>query len=246
MDNRIKIPKLLSRPVGRAINEFKLINNSDRILIAVSGGKDSMSLYHILSHFKAAAPINFDLGVITIDPEIEGFNPKKLKKYFNQFGVEYFYVEYPIMEQAKKSMSGDSFCAFCSRMKRGLMYQIARENKYNVLALGQHLDDLAESFMMSAFHNGKIKTMKANYLNDKGDIRVIRPLVFVRENQLRSFSCNVNLPIINDNCPACFSKPTEREHFKKLLNLEEKRNPNLFKNILNAIKPLLDEINLKE
>jgi len=126
------------------------------------------------------------------------------------------------------------------------MYQIARENKYNVLALGQHLDDLAESFMMSAFHNGKIKTMKANYLNDKGDIRVIRPLVFVRENQLRSFSYNANLPIINDNCPACFSKPTEREHFKKLLNLEEKRNPNLFKNLLNAIKPLLDEINLKQ
>ena len=80
MDKRIKIPKLLSRPVGRAINEFKLINNSDRILIAVSGGKDSMSLYHILSHFKAAAPVNFDLGVITIDPEIEGFNPKKLKQ----------------------------------------------------------------------------------------------------------------------------------------------------------------------
>ena len=244
MDNRIKIPKLLLRPVGRAINEFKLINDSDRILIAVSGGKDSMSLFHILSHFKLVAPIKFEIGVITIDPEIEGFDPQKLKKYFKNIGVDYFYKEYPIMEQAKKSMNGDSFCAFCSRIKRGLMYQVARENNYNVLALGQHLDDLAESFMMSAFHNGKIKTMKANYLNDRGDVRVIRPLVFVRENQLREFSIQSNLPIINDNCPACFSKPTEREYYKQLLKEEEKRVPNLFKNLLNAMKPIMDEVNV--
>ncbi|MEK9575794.1 MAG: ATP-binding protein [Gammaproteobacteria bacterium] len=244
MDNRIKIPKLLLRPVGRAINEFKLINDSDRILIAVSGGKDSMSLFHILSHFKLVAPIKFEIGVITIDPEIEGFDPQKLKKYFKKIGVDYFYKEYSIMEQAKKSMNGDSFCAFCSRIKRGLMYQVARENNYNVLALGQHLDDLAESFMMSAFHNGKIKTMKANYLNDRGDVRVIRPLVFVRENQLREFSIQSKLPIINDNCPACFSKPTEREYFKRLLKEEEKRVPNLFKNLLNAMKPIMDEVNV--
>jgi len=92
----------LLRPVGRAINEFKLINDSDRILIAVSGGKDSMSLFHILSHFKLVAPIKFEIGVITIDPEIEGFDPQKLKKYFKKIGVDYFYKEYPIMEQAKK------------------------------------------------------------------------------------------------------------------------------------------------
>ena len=141
-------------------------------------------------------------------------------------------------------MNGDSFCAFCSRIKRGLMYQVARENNYNVLALGQHLDDLAESFMMSAFHNGKIKTMKANYLNDRGDVRVIRPLVFVRENQLREFSIQSKLPIIIDNCPACFSKPTEREYYKQLLKKEEKRVPNLFKNLLNAMKPIMDEANV--
>jgi tRNA(Ile)-lysidine synthase TilS/MesJ len=124
------------------------------------------------------------------------------------------------------------------------MYQVARENNYNVLALGQLLDDLAESFMMSAFHNGKIKTMKANYLNDRGDVRVIRPLVFVRESQLREFSIQSKLPIINDNCPACFSKPTERQYFKRLLKEEEKRVPNLFKNLLNAMKPIMDEVNV--
>jgi len=86
--------------------------------------------------------------------------------------------------------------------------------------------------------------MKANYLNDRGDVRVIRPLVFVRENQLREFSIQSKLPIINDNCPACFSKPTEREYYKQLLKDEEKRVPNLFKNLLNAMKPIMDEINV--
>ena len=240
---RIKIPKLLVKPVGRAIADFSMIRDGDRVLLAVSGGKDSLSLFHILRHFQRHAPINFDLGVVTIDPEVEGFEPQALESFFQTFETPYFFEEFPIMEQAKQSMKGDSYYSFCARIKRGLMYQVARRENYNVLALGQHLDDLAESLMMSMCHNGKIQTMKAHYVNDAKDIRIIRPLVYVRERQLAAFAQEVKLPVIADSCPACFSMPTEREHFKQWLLSEEQRTPNLYKNLLSAMKPMLDEVN---
>jgi tRNA(Ile)-lysidine synthase TilS/MesJ len=238
---RINLPKLLVKPVGRAISDFGMIKAGDKILLAVSGGKDSLSLFHILRHFQRHAPIKFELGVVTIDPQVEGFEPQALDVFFKKFDTPYFFEAFPIMEQAKESMRGDSYCSFCSRIKRGLMYQVARREGYNVLALGQHLDDLSESLMMSMCHNGKIQTMKAHYINDAKDLRIIRPLVYVRERQLVDFAKNTDLPVIADSCPACFSMPTEREHFKQWLLAEEKRTPNLYKNLLSAMKPMLDE-----
>ena len=240
---RVNLPKLLVKPVGRALSDFGMIKEGDRILLGVSGGKDSLSLFHILRHFQRHAPIKFDLGVVTIDPQVEGFEPQALDVFFKKFDTPYFFEEFPIMEQAKESMNGDSYCSFCARIKRGLMYQVARRENYNVLALGQHLDDLAESLMMSMCHNGKIQTMKAHYINDVKDLRIIRPLVYVRERQLADFAASADLPIIADSCPACYSMPTEREHFKQWLLTEEKRTPNLYKNLLSAMKPMLDEVN---
>ncbi len=240
------IPKLLAKPVGRAISDFSMIRDGDRVLLAVSGGKDSLSLFHILRHFKRHAPVSFGLGVVTIDPQVDGFEPQSLDSFFSKFDTPYFFEEFPIMEQAKKSMRGDSYCSFCSRIKRGLMYKVARREGYNVLALGQHLDDLSESVIMSMFHNGKIQTMKAHYINDAKDLRVIRPLVYVRERQLADFAKNMELPVIPDSCPACFSMPTERQHFKELLLSEEKRTPSLYKNLLSAMRPMLDETKEKK
>ncbi len=236
-----KLPKLLLKPVGRAIGDFSMIKTGDKILLAVSGGKDSLSLFHILRHFQATSPVKFELGVVTIDPQVGGFEPQALEGFFKKFDTPYFFEEFPIMEQAKKSMKGDSYCSFCARIKRGLMYQVARREGYNVLALGQHLDDLCESLMMSMFHNGKIQTMKAHYINDSKDLRVIRPMAYVRERQLADFAKSADLPVILDSCPACFSMPGERAYFKKWLLDEEKRVPSLYKNLLSAMKPMLDE-----
>lgn len=237
-----KIPKLLAKPVGRAIADFSMIKTGDKILLAVSGGKDSLSLFHILRHFQARSPVKFELGVVTIDPQVEGFEPQALEGFFKQFDTPYFFKEFPILEQAKASMKGDSYCSFCARIKRGLMYKVAREQGYNVLALGQHLDDLAESLMMSMCHNGKVQTMKAHYINDDKDLRIIRPMVYVRERQLADFAKTADLPVIADSCPACFSMPTEREYFKHWLLSEEKRLPNLYRNLLSAMKPMLNEV----
>ena len=112
--------------------------------------------------------------------------------------MTWHFKKQPIMEEAKTRLDGDSFCAYCARMKRGIMYSTCREQGYNVLALAQHLDDLAESFLMSALHGGKLKTMKAHYVNDQGDLRIIRPLVYAREAQLQEFASSARLPVIQD------------------------------------------------
>ena len=136
-------------------------------------------------------------------------------------------------------MSKNSICSFCARMKRGMIYSCARKNGYNVIAMGQHLDDVAESFVMSSFHNGHLRTMKANYTIDQGDLRVIRPLVFCREALFKDFAEKQQLPVITDNCPACFAAPKERHRIKLMLAQQENLFPSLFQSILKTVRPLM-------
>ena len=221
--------------------DYKMINNDDRVLVGISGGKDSLTLLHLLLHFQRHAPIAFEVAAITVDPQVDGFDPSPLKEYMDTLGVLYFYQSQPIMQRAVDHMDNLSFCSFCSRMKRGIMYTTARREGFNVLALAQHLDDLAESFLMSAFHGGQLRTMKAHYTNDDGDLRVIRPLVYARERQMASFAEEAQLPVIYDNCPACFKMPSQRQHMKELLAREERHNKNLFRNLLTTLRPLMDQ-----
>ena len=241
MTSYSKPPKSLLRKVGRAIADYRMIRNGDRILLGVSGGKDSLSLLQILAHLQTYAPVKFELGVLTVDPEVEGFDPSSLTEYYDRLGLPWYYKKQPIMQEARTRLSGNSFCAYCARMKRGIMYNTCREQGYNVLALAQHLDDLAESFLMSAFHGGQLRTMKAHYLNDSGDVRIIRPLVYARETQTGGFARDAGLPIIEDSCPACFSAPTQRQHMKQLLATEERENKHLFANLLTAMRHLMTE-----
>jgi tRNA 2-thiocytidine biosynthesis protein TtcA len=235
----MQISKKLRHLTGKAISDFSMIHEGDKLLLGLSGGKDSLSLLHILLHFQRHAPIRFEISAMTVDPQSKDFDPSPLIPYLKSINIEYFYAKEPILEMADEHMEGDSYCSFCSRIKRGIMYSTARKNGCNVLVLGQHLDDLAESFMMSAFHGGKLKTMKAHYTNDEGDIRVIRPLVYARERMLAEFAKENELPVIAENCPACFSKPTQREHMKQLLAKEEKTNEGLFGSLLTTMKPLM-------
>merc|ERR1712176_1526135 len=126
-------------------------------------------------------------------------------------------------------------------MKRGNLYTCARKNNCNKLVLAQHLDDLAESFMMSVMHNGFLRTMKANYRVNAGDISVIRPLIYCREGLMTEFAKNANLPVINENCPACFEEPKERARIKKLLSREETMYTNFYDNLRRSIIPLMHD-----
>lgn len=241
MSEFFKPPKSILRQCGRALADFSMIRDGDRVVVGVSGGKDSLSLLHILHHFQAHAPISFELAAMTVDPQAEDFDPSQLIPYMESLGVPYFFRQEPIVDIAQKHMDNDSYCSFCSRMKRGIMYSTCRDEGYNVLALGQHLDDLAESFLMSAFHGGQLKTMKGHYRINDGDLRVIRPLIYVRERQTHDFAQQCELPIIYDNCPACFAKPTQRQHMKELLAGEEQLNSRLFKTLQTTMMPLIKQ-----
>lgn len=241
--SKIKIPKRLLRDVGKAIKDWDLIQDGDRLLLGLSGGKDSLALLHILLHLQRVAPVKFTLACCTIDPLTESFNPKPLIGYLKSLDIEYFYVQSPIFKNAQNGgLNNNSICSFCARFKRGLLYKVCRENNFNKLVLAQHLDDYVESLMMSLFHNGNLTTMKSKYRESTfNSIEVIRPLCYAREHELKSFSYNQHLPVIVDNCPACFEQPKERRRMKKLLAREESYNTNIFNNLKRAIVPLMDE-----
>lgn len=237
----INPPRSLLRATGRAIADYGMIRPGDRILLGLSGGKDSLSLLHILAHLRDKAPIDFELGAATVDPQIEGFDPGFLRDYVPALDIPYYYESQAIVERAKRNLRGNSFCAYCSRMRRGILYATARRHGYNVVALAHHLDDLAESFLMSALFGGSLRTMRAHYTIDAGDLRLIRPLIYARERQLRDFAQSKGLPAIMDNCPACFRMPTERQRMKQLLSTEEAANKKIFPNLLTAMRPLMGE-----
>jgi len=236
-----RAPKPLLRLAGQAIADYRMIHPGDRLLLGLSGGKDSLSLLQVLRTLQVKSPVKFELACATVDPCIDGYDPYYLKAYIEGLGIPYFYRRQAIVARALNTMRGDSFCAYCARTRRGILYDIARTEGYNVLVMGQHLDDLAESFLMSAFHNGRLNTMKAHYTIDAGDLRVIRPFVYVRERQTRDFAERAKLPVTQDNCPACFRVPTQRLHMKQLLAVQEKDHPRLFDSLLAAMRPLMGE-----
>jgi len=237
---RPKPPKNLIKQMGKAIADWDMIKEGDRLLLGLSGGKDSLTLLHLLLHFQKRAPIKFEVSACTIDPLIESFDPSSLIPYMKSLGVEYHFVQTPIFEQAKTSMQGSSICAFCARMKRGALYSCAREHGYNVLVLAQHLDDLVETTFMSLFEGGILRSMQANYTEQGSNLRIIRPLCYTREHDLKEFAYKEKLPVINENCPACFEAPQERKRMKKLLAKEETRSPQLFGSFRRGILPLMD------
>ena len=160
-------PKRLMHSTLDALLEHDMIKHGDRVIACVSGGKDSLSMLHILKYYQyymKAKGVEFDLAAATVDPQTPStFDPSPLKVYMKALGMTYFYLSDSIMERARNADECKSICSYCSRMKRGILYSCARKEGYNVLALGQHLDDLAESFIMSLLYNGSLRTMKANY-----------------------------------------------------------------------------------
>ncbi|GFO25657.1 tRNA 2-thiocytidine biosynthesis protein ttca [Plakobranchus ocellatus] len=236
-------PKQIFKPTVTALEEYGMLGDGDKVLVCLSGGKDSLSLLHTIRQYQFYAMgkgIKFEFGAVTVDPMTPAYDPSPLKQYLASLGVPYFYESQSILETAEQlPYECASICSFCSRMKRGRIYAAARREGYNVLALGQHLDDLAESFLMSFFHNGNLNTMKAHYTVKQGDLRVIRPFVYVREADLRAFAEQRKLPIIAENCPACFEAPKERHRTKQLLAAQEVMFPQVYSSMMAALRPLM-------
>ncbi|XP_037087662.1 uncharacterized protein LOC119108188 [Pollicipes pollicipes] len=246
-------PRAIFKKTAEAIEEFSMLRPDDRVLVCLSGGKDSLSLLHVLRQYQFVAASRgapFHLAAVTVDPQSSAYDPRPLRPYLAKLGVPYYYEVQGILRQAEE-VECSSICSFCSRMKRGRLYAAARRQGYNVLAFGQHLDDVSESFLMSVFHNGRLRTMKACYAVTEEDLRVIRPLIYVREKELRRFAESRGLPVIPENCPACFEEPKERHRVKQLpaqrerpprvkqlLAQQEVLFPHLFESLRAALRPL--------
>ena len=243
--HHVKPPPKLMRYIIQAVFQWNMLEEGDRLLLGLSGGKDSLSLLHCLLELQRKLPVNFEIEVCTIDPMTPSFDPSPLIPYVESLGLKYHYIRDDIVARASTSGKDknvvSSLCAFCARMKRGNLYTTARRNNCNKLVLAQHLDDCAESFLMSVMHNGFLRTMKANYQINAGDLSVIRPMVYCRESLMTDFAKACNLPVINENCPACFEEPKERARVKKLLAREETLFPNLYDNMRRSLIPLMHD-----
>ncbi|MDI9347520.1 MAG: ATP-binding protein [Methylacidiphilales bacterium] len=239
MLNKITIPSAIRKAVAKAIADFAMIKENDAILIGLSGGKDSLTLIHVLRSIQQYAPVKFSIAAVTVDYQNPNYQPASLIPYLESLEIKHFYIRENIVQMAKDHMGKNSYTAFSSRMRRGIIYQTARVNGYNVIALAQHADDILSSFFMSLWFEGNLQTMKAHYTINQGDLRVIRPLCYAREQWMKDFSLKHNLPIVPEDVPSEFSAPKERASIKEWLASVEKEDAQKIQKTLRAITPML-------
>jgi len=223
--------KKLLKVVGKTNVEYNLIRENDRVLLGLSGGKDSITLAHILKHRQRVMPFKFEFLAVTIDYGM-GENLETLKAHCKEYDIPHEVIKTDIYDTAKEKIrENSSYCSFFSRMRRGALYRVAQEKGFETVALGHHLDDAVESFFMNFLYNGSLRSMPPIYRAGNG-LRVIRPLIFARERQLRDFAVKNNIPTITDEaCPAMrfdVKYPYARAKTKEMLSKMEEENPKLF------------------
>lgn len=233
----IEISKKLLRIVGRTNAQYRLIEEGDRILLGLSGGKDSLMLAHIMAHRRRVMPFKFEFLAVTIDYGM-GEDLSTLSAHCKAHAIPHKVIKTDIYDTAQEKIrENSSFCSFFSRMRRGALYRVAQEEGFGKVALGHHLDDAVESFFMNFLYNGALRSMPPIYTAGNG-LRVIRPLIMVRERQLIDAARANDLPLIGDEaCPGMrfdVKMPHARAETKRLLANLEKENPKLFISLKSA------------
>ncbi|OPX26721.1 MAG: tRNA 2-thiocytidine(32) synthetase TtcA [Campylobacteraceae bacterium 4484_166] len=230
----LNISKKLTSLVGKTNAKYNLLEKNDKVLVGFSGGKDSLTLIHILNRIKNIAPYKFEFEAVTVSYGM-GENLKFLQDHCAKHKIKHHIIDTKIFDISKQKIrKNSSFCSFVSRMRRGHLYSYALKHNFNKIALGHHLDDAVESFFMNIFYNGAMRTMPPIY-KAKNGLQVIRPLIFCRERQLDGFAKEHKIETISDeNCPAFrvdIKMPHTREKTKKLLHELQLQNPKLFTTI---------------
>jgi tRNA 2-thiocytidine biosynthesis protein TtcA len=234
-----KLSKRLHRQVGQAVVDFNMIEAGDKVMVCVSGGKDSYALLDILLSLRARAPIDFDIVAVNLDQKQPGFPEHVLPDYLKQLGVP-FHIEnqdtYSIVKRVIPE--GNTMCSLCSRLRRGILYRVAGELGATKIALGHHRDDMLQTLFMNMFFGAKLKGMPAKLVSDDGRHMVIRPLAYVAEDDLERWAVHRQFPIIP--CTLCGSQDNlQRVQTKNMLRDWEKRFPgrvdNLFKATMNVV-----------
>ncbi|GLO60969.1 tRNA 2-thiocytidine biosynthesis protein TtcA [Vibrio sp. MACH09] len=231
-----KLQKRLRRNTGQAIADYNMIEDGDRIMVCLSGGKDSFTMLEILLSLKKSAPVSFELIAVNLDQKQPGFPEHILPEYLESLGVEYKIVEedtYSIVQD--KIPEGKTTCSLCSRLRRGILYRTATELKATKIALGHHRDDIIETMFLNMFHGGKMKGMPPKLVSDDGKHVVIRPLAYCREKDIIKYAEKREYPIIP--CNLCGSQPNlQRQHIKQMLNGWDKQYPGRIETIFTAMQ----------
>ncbi len=232
------------RQLGRSNAKFELIGEGDRVAVALSGGKDSLTLLHALCEQRRRAPFSFEIIAVTIGYGM-GEDFTHLIGHCKEHDIKHVLRDSSIYETSKdKIRKNSSFCSFFSRMRRGYLYSVAEELGCNKLALGHHLDDAVESFFMNMIYNGQLRSMSPKYLSDRG-IMVIRPLIELRERQLRACADENGWQVIGDEaCPAMrfdIKMPHARATMKNMLADMEDQYPDIFQSIRASFGNISDE-----
>lgn len=217
----------LVKAAGETIGRYELISEGDRILAGLSGGKDSFAMLHVLHHLRKKAPVRFDVIAVTFDPGFPEFNIGGISRYCREQNWEHAVVKLDIPAILTEKNYTGTPCVLCSRLRRGKLYGTARELRCNKLALGQHFDDIASSFLMSLFRGQGLTTMGPNVPNQEGDLRIIRPLALADEELIRRYAATLDLPQAG-KCPYDERlKEGDRLFFQELLENLSVRIPDL-------------------
>ena len=218
----------------RAIEDYKMIEDGDKIAIGLSGGKDSLALLYSLSTLKRFYPKKFDIIAITVHPGSDTFKTDNLEKICKELNVKYIVYHSDLSKIVFDIRKEKNPCSLCANLRRGILNSIAVENNCNKVALGHHLDDAIETLLMSMFLNGKIYTFSPITYLSKTNLTVIRPLIYVYEKDIRALSRELNFPITGKCCPA--DGFTKREYMKNLIQNLRKDIPKVRENLIGAIK----------
>ncbi|MCS7233852.1 MAG: tRNA 2-thiocytidine(32) synthetase TtcA [Synergistetes bacterium] len=235
----------LWRPLGQAMDDYKMILDGERVGVAVSGGKDSFVLLDLLWKLLKFAPIKFELCCLTVNIGWEGFNPELIEKFCKEREIPFFYVETEIAKILEIKKEKDP-CSLCSSMRRKILYELAEKAGCNKIALGHHLDDLVTAFMLSLFFAGSLETSRPWVRSECGKFIIIRPLSYIREDVIALYHKEMKLPLVESGCP--YANLNYRVKMKKVLEELEKLNPNVKSCILNALRKggLLEPLERRE
>ena len=235
----VKLSKKIMSKLGKTNAEFELIQEGDKILVGLSGGKDSLTMIHAMKEQQRRAPFQFEFLAVTISYGM-GENFEKLVAHCREYDIPHIVHETQTYELAKEKIrKNSSYCSFFSRMRRGYLYSVAKEHGCNKVALGHHMDDAAESFFMNFIYNGQMRSLAPKYRAENG-LLVIRPLIQMRERQLRAFVQENGIEAIGDEaCPAMrfdVKMPHARANTKEMLAKMEQDFPQLFTSLNAAFK----------